>query len=169
MLLCLYTHVSSACVQVFIYFKRILQMFHLKVSKVDRGVAWAGGWRKEACRSCLLLLLGRSRGSTHVGSPCGCGPTTDTGADAGRDADARAWDKMWTRGVGRDVGGELLQTNIPSGHPGASPSNRDIMNVFHIFVLLLDCIQNYYSTDLHVQDFWKSGLTFVYRNIVLSS
>jgi hypothetical protein len=37
MLLWLYTHVSSTCFKCFICFRRMLQTFHLDVSKVDFG------------------------------------------------------------------------------------------------------------------------------------
>jgi hypothetical protein len=44
MLLYLYTYVSIACFKFFIYFRHMLQMFHLDVLKVDRGVARCGRW-----------------------------------------------------------------------------------------------------------------------------
>ena len=41
-----------------------------------------------------VATAGCSRGSTHVGSPCGHGPMTDAGTGAGQDADT---------GCGRDA------------------------------------------------------------------
>ena len=68
----------------------MLQMFHLDVVKADQGVARPG--------RCLSLLLGCSRGSTHVGFPTqGAGPCNGRGRgcsggmrDVGQDVDTRA-------------------------------------------------------------------------------
>jgi hypothetical protein len=86
MLQCLYRHVSIVYFKCFICFRRMLQMFHLNFKKLI-GVlhGTTGDWRTTACCGRLsLLLLGRSRGSTHVGFPVrahggrgGAGPTTD--------------------------------------------------------------------------------------------
>ena len=63
MLQCLYTHVSSACFKCFIYFRRMLQMFYLNVSKQ----IWY----------CTTPVAGGQRPATTAavarhGSPCGC-------------------------------------------------------------------------------------------------
>ena len=50
--------VSTVCSKYFICFRRMLQMFHLDVTKVDQSVARHGRW--------LSPLLGRSRGSTQL-------------------------------------------------------------------------------------------------------
>jgi hypothetical protein len=73
--------VSTICFKYFIYFRCMLQMFYLDVTKVDQGVARRTRW--------LSLSLGRCRGSTHVGFPVrGVGPC-DGCRGVGRDADAR--------------------------------------------------------------------------------
>jgi hypothetical protein len=59
----------------------------------------AGGCRTAFCRSRPSLLLGRGRGSTHMGFPMwaqgghgGTGPVTDAGVGANRqDVERRAW------------------------------------------------------------------------------
>ena len=53
-----------------------VQMFHLDISKVDRGVAGRGWWL-----SLLLLLLGRSHPTWFPVR--GAGPATDADASAG--------------------------------------------------------------------------------------
>ena len=92
-LLCLYTHVLIASFKCFIYFRRILQIFHLNVSKVDRGVARRG--RCPADSDLPQLSVAAAAGaqqwvhSTWV-SLCrhrvGTGPATDAGVGAGQDA-----------------------------------------------------------------------------------
>jgi hypothetical protein len=99
-LLCLYRHVSIACFKFFICFRRMLQMFHLNFQKLI-GVlhGTTGDWRTTACCDRLsLLLLGHSRGSTHVGFPVrahggrgGAGPTTDVSVGARRYVGHAAW------------------------------------------------------------------------------
>jgi hypothetical protein len=49
MLLRLYMHVSSTCFKCFIYFRQILQAFHLKFSKVDL--------ERSTCCNCVVLVL----------------------------------------------------------------------------------------------------------------
>jgi hypothetical protein len=78
-----------ACFKCFICFRHMLQIFYLDVSKVDWGVAHRGRW--------LSSLLGRSRGSAHMGFPCGArggrrsvGLATDAGAGTGAGCRRRA-------------------------------------------------------------------------------
>jgi hypothetical protein len=69
MLLWLYTHVSSTCFKCFICFRRMLQTFHLDVSKVD--------FKGEHIFYVLLL-----RGSPRRLVLCACGRMTTPPASA---------------------------------------------------------------------------------------
>jgi hypothetical protein len=89
----------------------MLQMFHLYIAKVDRGVAWRD--------RCLSLMLGHNGGSTHVGFLCARTgwarvPATDMGAGAecGRGSSA--------------VIGAASGCDVPSGRPGAGPSEKSM-------------------------------------------
>jgi hypothetical protein len=130
--ICFYTYVvsvSSGRCKVFLdvayvampihaCFNRMFHLFQTYVANVSsacfKSRSWcckarpmAGGQRPAG--AALSLLLGRSRGSSHVGFPCGhraarggMGPVTDA-----------------ILGVGWDAGCDIL-----SGHPDARPSDK---------------------------------------------
>jgi hypothetical protein len=93
--------VSTVCSKCYICFRRMLQRFHLDITKVDQGVTQRSRW---------LSLLRRSRGSIHVGFPMrGAGPFDGRGRG------------FWggTRRVGQGYGYE-------SGTGVGATSRRDI-------------------------------------------
>jgi hypothetical protein len=102
------THVLS----VSSVFKRMLQIFHLDVLKVDRNVA-RHRWLVD---SGLPQPCVNPRGHAGTGWAQGRGPATGAGAGARRDADVRAWSGIRTRGVDPDAGGGAASGH---GRPGS--------------------------------------------------
>jgi hypothetical protein len=85
MLLWLYTHISSICFKCFICFRRILQVFHVDVSKVDLGEHMF--YRNHPAADAV------ARGAR--GSPCGYLRPADASASGASD-----WDPCESLGMG---------------------------------------------------------------------
>ena len=66
----LYTYVSSVCSKCFIYFRSILQVFHLGVAKVDLDVAFVA-MATHVCCKCMFEIFNRFQKYVTIASS-GC-------------------------------------------------------------------------------------------------